>query len=112
MRFRKVNLSFNVYVEDNGFDNGFVLKRNVTIREAKYIMKDILGIQILTIDDFQDKNEYIDYNRQLALDVNCWLLGQLDDQIIMDYAYDCSDEPIGIWNAFKIAEYLKLRKII
>ena len=38
--------------------DGLVLKRNVTIREAKYILVNILGIELLTKDDFEDLEEY------------------------------------------------------
>lgn len=75
-------------------------------------MKNILRIDIQTLEDMDDTEEYKDYNNSLTDDVNKWLRGDLDDYAIMKYDYDCSYELIGIWNAFSIAEYLQKRNII
>lgn len=95
------------------FDRGFVMKRDVTLREARYISKRLLGIDIYTKDDLDDAEEYNSYNEDLLNDINGWLKGNVDDgHILENYAGDCGDEPIGIWNAFKIAQYLSKKKII
>lgn len=96
----------------NGFSHGLVTKRSVTTREARHIMKDILGIVVNEQDDMYDKNEYEEYNKELTETFNDWLNGNADDQSIMDYAGDCSGEPIGLFNAFKMADYLQKRGVI
>lgn len=96
----------------NGFSHGLVTKRPVTTREAKYIMRNILGIDVNGRDCFESQEEYEEYNNELTQNFNDWLNGDADDQCIMDYAFDCSDEPIGLFNAFKMAEYLQKRGVI
>ena len=44
--------------------DGLVLKRKVTIREAKYILANILGIVLQTKDDFEDLEEYQERNQE------------------------------------------------
>ena len=44
--------------------------------------------------------------------VNNWLKGNTDDSTITDYASECADESLGIWNAFKIAQYLSKKGVI
>lgn len=99
--FKMVCISFG-----KGFDRGFVMKREVNIKEARYILKTLLGIEIYDRDDCEDNEEYKCYNEDLVNDVNNWLKGNTDDSTI------CADEPLGIWNAFKIAQYLSKKGAI
>ena len=92
--------------------DGLVLKRNVTIREAKYILVNILGIELLTKDDFENLEEYQEQNQEYTRVVNDWLSGKTDDTAIMEFAYDCSDDAIGIFNLIAIIYYLKKRNVI
>lgn len=92
--------------------DGLVLKRKVTIREAKYILANILGIELQTKEDFEDLEEYQEQNQEYARAVNNWLIGEIDDTAIMEFAWDCSDEPIGIFNLIAIISYLKKRDVI
>lgn len=91
---------------------GLVLKRELNIRECRYIMKKLLMIDINTEEDCYDSEEYKEYNSELKKTVNDWLRGDAEDYSIMEYAYDCSDEPIGIMNLIPIIMYLKKREII
>ena len=91
---------------------GLVLKRELTIRECRYIMRNLLMIDINTEDDCFDSEEYKEYNSELKKTVNEWLRGDAEDYSIMEYAYDCSDEPIGMMNMIPILMYLKKREII
>src|SRR5574344_383358 len=111
MKKRKVIIKPFQMICDS-FDRGFVMNRDVTLREAKYILKTLLGIDINDKDCFDDIEEYKEYNEDLLDSMNGWLKGNRDDSSIMEYAGDCSGEPIGIWNAFKIAQYLSKKKII
>ena len=100
-------------MKGDNFDRGFVLKRGLTIREARFVLKNILGIAICGREDVYYADEYSHYNEELVKNVNDWLRGETDDERIMnEYAGDCGDESIGIWNAFKIAKYLIKNNII
>ncbi len=101
-----------VNMETNGFPKGLILNRDLSIRECRHIMYSLLGININTKEDMYDAEEYRDYNNILKDDVNKWLAGNLDDSRIMEYAYDCADEPIGIMNLITILSYLKKKNII
>lgn len=94
------------------FNDGFVLKRSLSIGECKHILRDLLGIVLQTRKDFCDNEEYVDFNEDLIRNVNNWLRGESGDNSIMEYAYGCENDQIGIWNAFKIAEYLQYKKIL
>lgn len=83
------------------------MKRKVTIREAKYILANILGIVLQTKDDFEDLDEYRERNKEYTEVVNDWLIGKADDTEIMEFEWDCSDDPIGIFNLIAIISYLK-----
>ena len=91
---------------------GLVLKRKVTIREAKYILTNIFCIELLTKDDFENLEEYQIQNQEYTRVVNDWLIGKADDTAIMEFAWDCSDDPIGIFNLIAIISYLKKRNVI
>ena len=91
---------------------GLVLKRELTIRECRYIMRNLLMIEINSEEDCYDSEEYKEYNSELQKVVNDWLRGEAEDYSIMEYAYDCSDEPIGVMNLIPILMYLKKREII
>ena len=42
----------------NGFPKGFVMKRKATLRECRYILYRLLGINICTREDFEFPEEY------------------------------------------------------
>lgn len=110
---KNINLkSFQVHKTKNGFIDGIALKRRLNVRECKYILNALLGINISGRDDFDDDAEYQEWNTQLTDNVNAWLNGEADDSLIMEYAYDCSDEPLGLFNCISILEYLQKREII
>ena len=113
-RKKKFNVGTVVMELQNGdtVPKGLVLKRELNIRECRYIMKNLLMIDINTEEDCFDSDEYKEYNSELKKTVNDWLRGDAEDYSIMKYAYDCSDEPIGIMNLIPIIMYLKKREII
>ncbi len=96
----------------NGYIQGLVLNRDLTIKECRYIMLNILGIQINTRKDFDFSYDYADYNKGLIENVNEWLRGNIEDYVIMEYEYDCSNVPIGVMNLIPLIAYLKKRNII
>ena len=91
---------------------GLVLKRELTIRECRYIMRNLLMIEINSEEDCYDSEEYKEYNSELQKVVNDWLRGEAEDFSIMEYAYDCYGESIGVMNLIPILMYLKKREII
>ena len=93
-------------ISSNGYPCGFFLKRRLNLRECKYILNNLLGIVVNTRDCFYDKEEYDDYNQELEDSVNEWLNGNLEDESIAEFAEDCSDDQLGIFNMFPIAAYL------
>ena len=114
----------NVTLEGSGIVCGFLLKRDLRIEEARYIVGKLLGIDVMNLSDFDygdmddseqvkdNLDEFNSYNNELCDHVNNWLRGRCDDSIIMDYAYDCSDEPLGIFNLLPIIEYLQQINVI
>lgn len=93
-------------ISSNGYPCGFFLKRRLNLRECKYILNNLLGIVVNTRDCFYDKEEYGDYNQEIEDTVNEWLNGNLEDESIAEFAEDCSDDQLGIFNMFPIAAYL------
>lgn len=66
-----ININLGKIKCQNRID-GLVLKRKVTIREAKYILANILGIVLQTKDDFEDLEEYQERNQEYTEVVNDW----------------------------------------
>lgn len=113
MKTKKFDIgTVKIEMHPNGFPKGFCTKRDATLRECKYIMKNLLGIDTHDQDCFVDRQEYKEYNDNLVIDVNKWLRGDYDDTTLMaDYAYD-SDESLGCMNLIPIITYLKSKGII
>lgn len=112
-KMKKFNIgTIKINMQSNGFAKGLVLNRELTVRECRYIMRELLGIDIQDSDCFEFSEEYKDYNTELCNDVNNWLKGDCDEHAIMNYAYDCSDEPLGMMNLIPIIVYLKKKNII
>jgi hypothetical protein len=93
-------------ISSNGYPCGLMLKRRLTLRECKHILKNLLGINLAIRDCFYDKEEYEDYNQELEDIVNEWLNGNLDDESIAEFEADCYPGQLGIFNMFPIAAYL------
>ena len=110
---KKINLSKSeITMETNGFPKGLILKRDLTIRECKHVLGNLLGIELFTREDCYDNEEYQDKMSEYCDTVNAWLRGDADDSSIMEFAFDCSDEPIGIMNLIPIICYLQKKGII
>lgn len=110
---KKFNIgSVKLEMHDNGFPKGLVLKRDLNVREAKHLMRKFLGIDVNGIDEFEYKDEYDDYNNGLTSDVNSWLKGEIEDRSLMEYAYDCMDDELGVFNIIPIILWLQSKDII
>lgn len=104
--------TIKVNMETNGFIKGLILKRELTTRECRYLLYNLLGIVISKKEDCYDAEEYKEYNQNLVLVVNKWLSGDCDDNAFMELAGDCADEHIGVFNLIPIIAYLKKKGII
>lgn len=62
---------------NNGAIKSFQLKRELTLREVKYIMGKLLWFSIFSRDDFETVKAYRKYNDQLLHDVTVWLHGDV-----------------------------------
>lgn len=93
-------------ISSNGYPCGFFLKRRLNLRECKYILDKLLGINLAIRDWFNYKEEYDDYNQELEGIVNEWLNGNLDDESIAELEAECYPGKLGIFNMFPIAAYL------
>ena len=93
-------------ISSNGYPCGFFLKRRLNLRECKYILNNLLGINLAIRDCFYDKEEYDDYNQELEDSINEWLNGNLEDESIAEFEADCYPGQLGIFNMFPIAAYL------
>ena len=101
-----------ITVHDNGVIKGFALKRKANVRECRHIFKNIFGITINEINDCENREEYANYNEDLTDTLNKWLIGESNDESVMEYAYDCSDEPLGLFNLLPLIVYLKKIEVI
>ena len=110
---RRFNVgSIQMNYNTNGFPKGLILKRKLTVKECRYILRELLGIDVEDRDCFDFQDEYTEYNKELCQSVNNWLIGEYDDGVIANYAYDCSDEQLGLMNMIPIIMYLKKKKAI
>ena len=110
---KKFNIgSVKMEMHDNGFPKGLVLKRDLNVREAKHLMRKFLGIDVNGSEEFEDKEEYNEYNNDLTSDVNSWLKGEIEDRSLMEYAYDCAEDELGVFNIIPIIFWLQSKDII
>lgn len=98
----------------NGFIKGLVLNRYLTVDECRFIMAELLGIDIQEEDEFcdDDQDEWQEYNEDLQRNVNDWLRGDTDDECIAQYMYDCQYDQLGMMQLIGILNYLKNIEVI
>ena len=104
--------SVKMMMEKNGFPKGLILKRELTLRECKYILDKLLGIDLLEREDFYDDEEYRDQMNNYKDTVNAWLKGDAADYSIAEFSYDYQFAQLGLMNMIPIVAYLKKKGII
>jgi hypothetical protein len=110
---KKYNLgTVNVTMHENGFPKGLVIKRDVTTREARYILSMLLGFVLNKREDCLSSMEYDAMLMAETISVNDWLKGEIGDDSIIEFSGDCSDEKLGLINMIPILSYLKKKGII
>ncbi len=112
-----MNKTFNIKplkmeMERNGFIRGFNLKRDLTYSECSHILKNLLGIWHTTKKDCSDGEDWKYWRGVIVDDVNKWLRGERDDSAIREFASDCMDEDLGLFNLIPIICYLQKKEII
>ena len=112
-----MNKTFNIKplkmeMETNGFIKGFNLKRDLTYRECSHILKSLLGIYHVTKEDCYDNEEWKDWREEITYGVNRWLRGERDDSTMMEFAGDCADDDLGLFNLIPIICYLQQKELI
>lgn len=109
-KFCKIH-PFKFKVRDKYF-SGFNLKRDLTFGECKYILSSLLGVVVEDREMYEDSEGYQEYKDEITNTVNDWLNGMLDDTAIQELSYDCSDEPLGLFNSLNIVMYLQKKGLI
>lgn len=102
-------------METNGFPKGFILKREPTIREAMYILENILGFAVGDYKEwFDDALERQDYRKQCRFTLTEFLKGDCDWTHLCNetQCYDYDEIGFPMASAFSMASYLKKRGII
>lgn len=94
---KEINLQFKFDYNDYNSPNGFILQRDLTEKECRYILEDILMIY----EKYWGKHK-----NNIKNIVNNWLRGETGDYLIMELQED-SSESICIWSSFEIVKYLK-----
>lgn len=113
---KKVNLGkIEISMEANGYAKGFVLKREPTVREAIYILSNILGF---SVDDYKDwfdnKEECQDFRKDCQAALTKYLKGECDYSHLCNetQCYDYDEIGFPIVYAFPLASYLQKKGII
>lgn len=102
-------------MESNGFPKGFILKREPTIREAMYILENILGFAVGDYKDwFDDKEERKDFRKDCQSVLTKYLKGECDYSHLCNetQCYDDDESGFPIVFAFPLASYLQKKGII
>ncbi len=102
-------------MEANGFPKGLILKREPTIREAMYILENILGFAVGDYKEwFDDILERQDYRKQCRFILTEFLKGECDYSHLCNEIECYDDDEIGFTMAyaFSMASYLKKKGII
>lgn len=101
--------------ENNPYMRGLVMKRDVTVREACHIYRNILLFNLdLSLCDFEDKEERDDFYKDITEKMNLYIKGDVDFGSLCDatYCYDDDDEGVSIGAHLKLVEYLQKRGVL
>lgn len=101
-----------VKLTEGSCGKGLVLKRELSLEECKYILSDILGIELYTREDFDDSEEYQEQMDEYKDTVNSWLKGDCEDNAISDFYQSYENEPLMCMNIVLIIDFLRKKKIL
>ena len=100
-------------MQPNGYPQGFILKREPTVRETMHILRNILGFN-LNLDDCDAEEERKEYRQDCQKSLTKFLRGDMDWTYLCNdtYCYDDDDTGFPFASAFPLAGYLKQKGII
>jgi len=102
--------------ENNPYMRGLVMKRDLTVREACHIYRDIFLFDLdLSLNDFENKEERDDFYAEVTEKMNGYIKGDCSYRDLCDatYCYDLDDDSgISIGAHIKLVEYLQKREVI
>lgn len=112
----KINKNINVLCSTaNPIPFGLELKRDLTIKEACYCLKNIMGFNIqLSFDEFESKEELNEYKEEITKELNDYLKGKSDWGTLCEttYCYDYDNMGISIACHLYVLSYLIKKGII
>ena len=101
--------------ENNPYMRGLVMKRDLTVREACHIYRDIFLFNLdLCLNDFEDREEKNDFYAEITEKMNGYIKGDYSYHDLCDatYCYDDDSEGVSIGAHLKLVEYLQKREVI
>lgn len=103
--------------ENNPYMRGLVMKRDVTVREACHIYRNIFLFDLdLSLEDFDSREERDYFYRDITEAMNNYIKGDVSWNSLCDatYCYDDDDDDSGasIASHLKLVEYLQKRGVI
>lgn len=100
-----------VKLTEGSCGKGLILKRELSLEECNYILSDILGIELLTREDFDEVEEYQEQMNEYKDTVNSWLKGDCEDTDITSFIMSF-DEQLRCINIVLIIDFLRKRGIL
>lgn len=113
---KKYNIgTIKMAMQPNGYPQGFILKREPTVREAMHILGNILGFNLnLSLDDCDNEEERKEYRNDCQKSLTKFLRGDMDWTYLCNenQCYDDDEMGFPMTSAFTMAVYLKQKGII
>lgn len=99
----------------NPIPYALVLKRDLTVREACYCLRNLMGFNLnLSLEEYDTEEERNDYRQEITKAFNKYLRGTCDWSSLCDatYCYDDDDMGPSIACHLYVIEYLIKKEII
>ena len=96
--------------KENPYIRGLVMKRNLTVREACHVYRNIFLFDLdLSLADFETKEERDYFYKDITNTLNNYIKGEVGYRDLCDvtYCYDDDDFGISIGAHIKLVEYLQ-----
>ena len=100
---------------NNPYMRGLVTKRDLTIREACHIYREIYLFDLdFSLDDFESKEEMDDFYKDITEKMNGYIKGNYswNDLCEATYCYDDDESGASIASQLKLVEYLQKKEVI
>ena len=102
--------------ENNPYMRGLVMKRDLTVREACHIYREIFLFDLdYSLSDFENKDEKDYFYKDITNTLNDYIKGDVGYNALCDatYCYDQDDDRgLSIACHLKLVEYLQKRQVI